>query len=337
MIHKASGSLALLLALCLFAPGARAEHRSILVTDTSTSGKLVRVNVGASSGLMAGDPVLFSAGSKKIAAGRVFRADENSSIVVVLEKYGPESPILDTDYELLFGEPFPEAANLPDYVADREEEEDNPGNERFFDKNGEELTPELDDDGYTPEVTLRPKLPEPRTYSTHNITVGLAFFRNRTLPTPDTTNNDDPSQSSYTTYQGYTIRYAYTFRTSYWLKFREPALISAEASFGVYNFDHEFPASESYPNGTIANIRVIPLGMNLRYLVAVSKFLRLYPYIAFQYNLVTGKDAASSQLDNIRGGQLLGGAGAQLVVSNSIDARVQGGTDGILGALVVKF
>jgi hypothetical protein len=77
--------------------------------------------------------------------------------------------------------------------------------------------------------------------------------------------------------------------------------------------------------------------MNLRYLVGVSKFFRLYPYIGFQYNLVTGKDAASDQLDNIRGGQLLGGAGAQLVVSEAIDARVQGGTDGILGGLVVKF
>jgi hypothetical protein len=331
MIHKASASLTLLLLCSLFAQPAQAERRETLVTDSSTSGKLVRVNIGARAGIAAGEPVLFSAGSKKIAAGRVFRADERSSIVVILEKYGSESPTLDMEYELLYGEPFPEADNLPDYVADREEEEDNPANERFFDKEGEELSPELDDDNYTPEVTLRPKLPEPRTYSPHNITVGLAMYRNRTLPTPDTTNNDDPKQSSYTTYQGYSIRYAYTFKTHYWLRSSTTALISVEGSFGVYNFEHKFTDDE------MASIRVIPLGFNLRYLVEVSKLFRLYPYAGFQYNLVSAVRGPIVYLENIRGGQLFGGAGAQLVMSNSLDARLQAGSDGLLAGVVVKF
>lgn len=331
MIHKASASLSFLLMFALFSASAHAERRAALVTDSSTSGKLVRVSLGANVGMAAGDPVLFSAGSKKVAAGRVFRVDERSSIIVVLENYSSETPTLDMEYELLYGEPFPEAANLPDYVVDREEEEDNPANERFFDKSGEELSPELDDDSYTPEVTLRPKLPEPRTYSPHNITVGLALYRNRTLPTPTTTNNDDPKQSSHTTYQGYSIRYAYTFKTHYWLKSSTVALLSVEGSFGVYNFEHKFTADDS------AAIRVIPLGFNLRYLVELSKLFRLYPYIGYHYNLVSAVRGPIVQLENIRGGQLFGGAGAQLVMSNAMDARLQAGSDGILGGVVVKF
>lgn len=331
MIHKASASLTFLLVCALFSASAHAERRGALVTDSSSSGKLVRVSLGTNVGMQAGDPVLFSAGSKKIAAGRVFRADERSSIIVVLEKYSAETPTLDNEYELLYGEPFPEAANLPDYVVDREEEEDNPGNERFFEKDGEEITPELDDDNYTPEVTLRPKLPEPRTYSPHNITVGLALYRNRTLPTPSTTNNDDPKQSSYTTYQGYTVRYAYTFKTHYWLKSSTAALMSVEGSFGVYNFDHKFTEDE------MASIRVIPLGLNLRYLVELSKLFRIYPYVGYHYNLVSAVRGPIVHLENIRGGQLYGGAGAQLVMSNALDARIQAGSDGFLGGVVVKF
>lgn len=343
MIHKASASVTLLVLLGLFAPDARAERRMVQVTDSSSSGKLVRVNVGLNSGMRAGEPVLFSAGSKKVAAGRVFRADEFSSIVVVLEKYGPESPIVEADYELLFGEPFPEAANLPNYVTDREEEEDNPANERFFEDKSEETTPELDDDNYTPEVSLRPKLPEPRTYSPHNITVGVGLFRNRTLPSTTTTNAGDPSQSSYSMYQGYTVRYAYTFRTHYWLKSSTAGLVSVEGSFGIYNFSHTLSAGANP-----VSVRVIPLGLNLRYLIEVSKLLRLYPYAGFQYNVVgatmgTTRAGATSntgdlgRLENIRGSQLFGGAGAQLVMSNALDARVQGGTDGVLAGVVVKF
>ena len=186
MIHKASWfpmkTAALSAVLACFSFNARADRRSIVVIDASSSGQLVRVSVGGKQGIMLGEPVLFSAGSHRIAAGRVIRVQDSNAVVAVLEKYGTESPGPDADYELIYGEPFPEAANLPDYIADREDERDNPANEKFWVKSDEDTTPELDDDSYTPEISIRPKFPVPRTYNPHNITVGLNVFRNRTLP-----------------------------------------------------------------------------------------------------------------------------------------------------------
>jgi hypothetical protein len=249
----------------------------------------------------------------------------------VIEKYGAETPTAESDYELLFGEPFDEAVNLPDYVVDREDENDNPGNERFFQAEAEENSPELDDDNYTPEVTLRPKFPEPRLYSTHNLTVGLSLFRNRALATTADPESEDVDDNDYTTYQGYTIRYAYTFRTHYWLRSKAAALLSLEGMFGVYNFDHTFPDSR------VAQVRVIPLGANMRYMVEVSKLFRLYPYVGYQYFVVSAVNGTLDRLEPIKGGRLLGGAGAQLVMSNAIDARLEAGSDGIMGGIVVKF
>jgi hypothetical protein len=330
MIHK--GSICLIfLAFALWGAEARAERRSVHVFEASSSGRLVRISIGSSAGLKTGDPVLFSAGGKKIAAGRVFRAESGSAIIAVLERYGDETPTAELDYDLLFGEPFDEAANLPDYVIDREEERPNPANERFLVRRQEETSPELDDDNYTPEVTLRPRFPDPRTYNTHNITIGLSLFRNRALPTADQPSPLAQRQSSYTTYQGYSVRYAYTFRTHYWLRTQAPALVSVEGTFGVYNFDHTFPDER------IAQVRVIPLGMNLRYLIEVSKLFRLYPYLGYHYNVVSAVNGNLTQLEAIQGGRLLGGAGAQLVMSNTIDARLEGGSDGLMGGIVVKF
>lgn len=291
----------------------------------------MRLNIGTAPGLVEGSPVLFSENSRKIAAGRVVRVSPDNTIVAVLEHYDGNNKLEGTDYEFLFGEPFDEADNLPDYVTDREEETPNPANERFFTNDGKELenNPELDDDDYTPEVTLRPKLPQSRTYSTHNLTLGMNLFRNRALPSVA---SETSNRTSFTTYQGYSVRYAYTFRTHYWLKQRAAALISVEASFGIYNFAHKFPSSS-----TMADIRVVPLGFNLRYMIEVNKLFRLYPYIGYQNNLVSATSASVEGLSNIRGSRLLGGAGAQLVMSDVIDTRLEGGSDGVLMGLVVKF
>lgn len=348
MIHKGrsvAGSVrsavwALPLILASFAPVAHAERRSIVVLDTSSSGKLVRISVGAKQGIVLGGPVLFIAASQKIAAGRAIRVQENNAVVAVLEKYGQESPMPDADYELLYGEPFPEAANLPDYVADREDERDNPSNEKFWVKNEEDTSPELDDDNYSPEIAIRPKFPLPRTYSPHNITVGLNIFRNHALPTAADVdpNSGAVANTGYTTYNGYSIRYAYTFRTNYWLKSQTPALISAEFGIGMYTFNHTWPAAiQPDPNIDVAEVRVIPLQFELRYLIEVTRLFRLYPYIGYQYNVVSAVNGSLSGLQPLMGSRLLGGAGAVLVMSDNIDARVEGGSDGVLGGLVVKF
>lgn len=342
MIHKGSRlpNLAplLLAVLALFPKEAGAERRSVLVTETSSSGKLVRITIGARQGLALGEAVLFSAGGSRVAAGRAIRVQDDDAVVAVLQKYGSETPKIEADYELLYGEPFPEAANLPDYVADREEERDNPQNEKFWVKDDEDTSPELDDDNYSPEVSIRPKFPLPRTFSPHNITIGLNAFRNRAL----SSGVDDEGQAiiptGYTTYNGYSLRYGYTFRSHYWLKAKTPALLSAELGVGMYNFDHTFPTVlRPDPDVDVAQVRVVPIHVELRYLVEVSKLFRLYPYLGYQYNIVSAVRGSLIGLEPLRGGRLLGGGGAVLVMSDTIDARVEAGTDGVLGGIVVKF
>src|SRR5690606_13861586 len=140
--------------------------------------------------------------------------------------------------------------------------------------------------------------------------------------------SSDPDHARFTTYQGYALRYAYTFRTSYWLSGRNQALISAEASWGSYSFNHTFP------EGNVAQVHVMPLGFNLRYQIETSRLFRLYPYIGYQNNIVSATNGSAGDLRGLKGGQLLGGAGAQLVMSDNIDSRLQAGSDGVLFGLV---
>lgn len=338
MIHKGCSFTILGVLLALFPTEGRAERRSVLVTESSSSGKLVRITIGARQGLALGEAVLFSTGGARVAAGRAIRVQDDDAVIAVLQKYGSETPRIEADYELLYGEPFPEAANLPDYVVDREEERDNPQNERFWERGEEDTSPELDDDNYSPEVSIRPKFPLPRTFSPHNITVGLNAFRNRALSTSTDDNGQAIMPTGYTTYNGYSIRYAYTFRSHYWLKAKTPALLSAELGFGLYNFDHTFPAVlRPDPDVDVAQVRVVPIHAGVRYLIEVSKLFRLYPYLGYQYNIVSAVRGSLIGLEPLRGGRLLGGGGAVLVMSDTVDARVEAGTDGVLGGLVVKF
>lgn len=341
MIHKSRYGALFLIFYGFFSAQARAETRTTTVMDASTSGRLVRLSLGLDTGLSAGDPVLFSANERKIAAGRVYRVEDGTIVVAVLQKYSEENVSVDSQYDLLFGEPFPEADNLPNYVVDRDQETPNPANETFLTRDEERMTPELDDDDYTPELNLRPKFPEPRTYSTHNLTWGVALNRNRNLPAVTAANEPATDVSKYTTYQGYVARYAYTFRSHYWMKARAPALLSVEAMFGIYSFDHEFPEVVGEGGTSIparsGNIRVFTPGLNLRYLIELNKLFRVYPYVGYIYNLVTANNATDGQLQSINGGRIIGGGGAQLVISSSIDARVDVGSDGLLLGMVVKF
>jgi hypothetical protein len=52
---------------------------------------------------------------------------------------------------------------------------------------------------------------------------------------------------------------------------------------------------------------------------------------------VSAVNGSLNGLEPLMGGRLLGGAGAVLVMSDNIDTRVEGGTDGVLAGLVVKF
>jgi hypothetical protein len=111
-----------------------------------------------------------------------------------------------------------------------------------------------------------------------------------------------------------------------------------EAGNGIYNFSHTWPSTiQQEIHAATAEVRVIPLQLELRYLLEVSKLFRLYPYVGYQYNIVSAVNGSLSGLEPLMGGRLLGGAGGVLVMSDNVDFRVEGGTDGVLGGLVVKF
>lgn len=331
MLLKSTFSIYITFFVLVCAPlSSFADKRSVIISETSTSGKLVRVSIGHDLGLTYGEPVLLSEADTKIAVGRVVQVSDHSAVIAILEQYGNTPPSREIHYDLLYGEPFDEADYLPNYVVDREEETPNPTNEKFFTPDGEELTPELDDDSYTPEIALRPKFPESKTYNTHNITIGAALFRNRALAGINDTTSTGGS-TRYTTYQGWAFRYAYTFRTHYWFRSKSTALISVEAAIGIYNFDHTFTGNR------VAQVRVTPVGFNARYLVEISKLFWLYPYLGYQNNIVGAVNGNRAGLDPISGGRLIGGGGAQLVMSDAIDSRLEAGTDGILLGLVMKF
>ena len=311
---------------------AKAESRAITVLDKSSSGKLVKLDLGGKANLRQGEAVLMHSGPRKVAAGRVVRMNGNSAIIAVLEKYSDQNP--GDSMELLFGEPFDEAENLPDYVADRDLESPNPANERFFTADGEEIKqgPDLDDENYSPEVSLKPKMPDSKIYSPHNITLAVDMFRNRDLVSDvDANGQAIVVSNSYSMYQGYSLRYAYTFRTNYWVRQRVRSLISVEGSVGIYHFTHTFPGNQVIP------VQVIPLAFDVRYMIDISKIFFLYPYIGYQNNIVSAQGGSSSALTPLKGGRLLGGLGAELAMSDTIDFRLDAGTDGVLIGLVTKF
>ena len=306
-----------------------ADLSNVTILEASSSGKTVRINLDASAGLQEGEPILFRQGRRKIATGRVLKINDNNSVITILEQYG-EKLERGSEWEMLHGEPFDNADNLPDYIADREDVPENPANEKFFTPDGREIyaAADLDDENYTPETTVRPRYPRPPTYLPHNITLGTSLFRNRALPTAD-----DPTldRTHYTTYSGFTIRYAYTFQTYLWLRDNARSLISAEVSVGTYSFDHTFP------DGATGSVNVLPIGFNLRYLIETSKMLRIYPYLGYQYNLIGATGGWGEGNEFMGGSRLIGGGGAQLVMSDSIDARLEAGSDGVSFGIVVKL
>ena len=141
MNHKSRiAQITILFLLALLTKPAMAERKQITVLETSTSGKLFRVNLGSRAGLNFGSPFLLRDGSKKLGAGRVIQLNDGTAVLAIMESYDP-GKVMEGEYELLFGEPFEEADNLPDYVADRDDEIENPANEKFFTTDGKERFP----------------------------------------------------------------------------------------------------------------------------------------------------------------------------------------------------
>jgi len=272
--------------------------------------------------------------NNQLAAARTIRVGPEESVVYIVENYSGSSNIqTGQNYNILYGVPL-NVPDLPDNLSDIEAAEarlpNNPEDERFFTPNGEELpkTPDIDDDSYTPEVTLRPKFPEFTDFSPHNITVGVSLFRNKDLQQLTAT---PPNSNAMRTYQGYSLRYAYTFRSYFWLRKKTPALLSAELGIGTYRFNHTFSSSQ------MAEINVMPLIFNFRYLIEVNKLFRIYPYLGYQNNIVSANSSTNTSIGNLGGGRLLGGGGAMAIMSKTMDVRLDAGTDGILFGLVTKF
>ncbi len=110
-----------------------------------------------------------------------------------------------------------------------------------------------------------------------------------------------------------------------------PAIFTAEMGLGVYNFPHTFLDS------TTAQITVMPISFNFRYILEVNKLFRVYPYLGFQNNIVSSTYTNNTGLHRLRGGRLMAGGGAMLVMSENIDIRADIGIEGMLFGLVSKF
>ncbi len=343
-------------ALLTDTPTAHADEADAEVLEQSSSGQVIRVALGRNQGLRSNDPILLMENGQRVAAARIVRADENSSIAYIVEDFEKSKIILGQAISILYGMPLDDVPELPEGLFDDEEVRPNPSDEkltpderefrpraqdRVFTPDGREVDPrheeevdpyqkpDVDSDRYQPERSIRPRYPNRPDYSAHNLTLGVGIFRD--LETTSTSVN-----STYTTHQGWAARYGYVWESHLWFqRKRNPALFSLELGWGTYNFVHA-PAG-----GGAANVRVMPLQGSLRWLIRVNRMFKIYPYAGYQRNLVssttstTGTDLTS--IARLRRGRLIGGAGAMLVTSESTDARVEGGVDGFLLGLVVKF
>lgn len=306
-------------------PLAHAERRDISVLDRSSSGRTLKISAGQKDGLHMQEAVLFQDQGKKLVAGRIIALQNDSAVAYLVETYGGQHNIpKGSQYNILYGVPLGDIPQLPDNIADTLPS--NPQNERFFAHDGKELTtPDLDDSTYEPETKLRPNFPEKNLYSTHHISIGVDLFRNYDV------SQSTSSKSTMTLYQGYALRYQYNFRSSIWIGRKVPAWFGPELGFGVYNFNKTLTANHH------ASIKVMPLSANIKYMIELNKFLRIYPYVGYENNLVQATTDSSTSISNLSEGGIFGGAGASMVMSENIDARFDVGSDGILVAAVVKF
>ena len=328
-----------LLAGALLAVSAQAERKPVKILDTSTSGQTVMISAGTRDGLKLKEAVLIRREDKKLVAARVIKLFAEKSAVYVVSRYSRESPSKGSvlkKYNILYGIPLDVPELPPGIVAESEvvdELERNPQDEVFFADDGREKEPEIDDDEYTPETTVKPEFPPADYRKTHNITIGLGLYRNANLSQtldPNAVNND-----STTTYPGFMFRYGYNFRTYYWLGKKIPALITIEPSLGHYSFNFDDRGLD-VPIKT--EIEVIPLALYLRYNYEFSILFMAYGYVGYQYNIVSALgNYPVDRLRDLEGGGVAFGLGASLVLSKLIDARLEAGNDGVFFGGVIKF
>ncbi len=310
------------------------------------------ITAGSRDGLKMKEAILIRRKNKKLAAARVIRLFAEKAAIYVVARYSREQPAKtkgNHTFNILYGIPMAGVPKLPPGIASRvggraggggfadEIEDDlglNPQDENYITDKGREYEPEIDDEDYTPEVTVRPEFPPTNYRREHNISVGLGLFRNANLSAA--LNEESPDSSSTTTYAGIFARYTYNFHTFYWLIKKRRALISIEASMGVYNFP--FTDFTRVVNAQKAQIEVIPLGVYVHYNFELSPLFTAYPYLGYQYNIVSAtNNFPNEHLDDLRGGGMAFGIGSSLVISRTINVRLDAGNDGTFVGTVVKF
>ncbi len=298
------------------------------------------ITAGTRDGLKLKDPVLIRRDDKKLVAARVIKLFEEKSAVYIVARYSRENPTAGAvakKYNILYGIAM-DVPELPNGVLAESEVVDelerNPQDETFFADEGREKEPEIDDDLYNPETTVKPEFPPVDYRKPHNISIGLGLFRNANLQ--ETLDPELENNNSTSTYQGYFFRYAYNFRTYYWLGKKIPALISIEGSLGFYSFAFD---DQSLPNGgKKTEIDVVPIAVYLRYNYEFSILFMGYGYVGYQINKVGAlNNYPIDRLRDLEGGGLAFGLGGSLVLSKLMDVRLEAGNDGVFVGGVVKF
>ncbi len=339
LLHQSILSLLAIILLLVPKHDAIAERKPVKILDLSTSGRTVMISAGSRDGLKLKEAMLIRRENKKLAAARVIRLFAEKAAVYIVARYSREQPQKTRDnrrFNILYGIPLAGIPQLPSGIADEIEDdlERNPQDEQYLTEEGREHEPEIDDEEYTPEVTVRPEFPPVEYRRTHNISIGLGLFRNANLSS--TLNPDFPNAEATTTYTGMFARYTYNFYAFYWLKKKVKALVSVEASVGVYNFP--FTDFTTLADGQKTEVEVIPLGVYVRYNFEFSPLFMAYPYVGYQLNIATAtNNFPDARLDDLRGGGIAFGIGSSLVMSRVIDIRLDAGNDGVFVGTVVKF
>lgn len=317
--------------LLSFALEANAKRRDVYISEISSSGRTLLIDIGKKDGIKIKDPVLFRRGSRKLVAARVIHTTNDETAVYIVERYHQELPLQGRQYNILFGVPMGNIPALPDQLAETDRLPSNPADEAFFNPDDQiPWTPELIGERYEPEPKIQPDVIEEKLVSDHHVYAGTLWYRHFDL---ESIARDTENDTAKKTSQGWGISYSYYFDTSFWIKEKKKAQMALEFGIGFYTFN----VNEN--NEDFFKIQAVPITFKTRYMFKLANFFNGYPYVAVTKNIiqVAGNVAASidtTPLDRVIFGF---GLGAQMLLSEHFDVRGEVGFDGALLGVSYKF
>ncbi len=324
--------------MLLWVEESSAKRSEVLILEKSSTGLTLMINVGKRIGLVINEAILIRRRDKKIVAARVIKLFPDQSAVYIVATYSKEILYKGEAYNMLYGIPLPDVPQLPDGVLSADDEvlvddlDENPGSEPFFTKEGREYEPDPDGIEYNPETTLRPRFPKPQYKKDHSINIGLGGFQNTNIPLKIKSPDANPS----TIYSGTWLSYIHNFNFYLWIKRKIPLRLSMEVGLGIYKFrvkDTSLPDGEQF-----TGVEVFPAFARLYYNQEWNDLFFSYLYVGYEHNFLSAEGKLSSEyLYFLEENRLTFGLGSALVLSRTIDLRVDFGNTGFMVGTALKF